>query len=392
MHWLVLLAQAIRQKHWAKSSKGTQMKIKFLRLITSIIAVTLYSSIGSTWGGRGHDTICRAASFLVKDKSLKEYLSNKPQMMGHLCNIPDFYWKSLGGNAAKFGNSAHFIDLEITGASIKSISLDYKKIIDEYTGKTNKLKNDGSTIKFIPTEFGSVWWRADQFSKRIQNLKGEFEKAKPPANRKEEQDNELPYNKLVYQMITDMGLMGHFVGDTSQPFHTTADYDGWIAGHGGIHAYFEDGIVSEFDGDLEALVLKKARTMTESSFLKPATVLGKMKALSEISMNEIPAIFKLDPVIKKSSVIKEHGMEIRTEAERQSTSVAFKRMNKMILTDLARGATLLANLWDDAYEKAGRPKLNAYKSYKYPFTTDFVMPDYFEAPVEKEVDREKKTQ
>ena len=83
---------------------------------------------------------------------------------------------------------------------------------------------------------------------------------------------------------------------------------------------------------------------------------------------------------KKSSVVKDHGMEVRTEAERQPPAVAFKKMNKMILTDLARGAVLLANLWDEAYVRAGRPKIGAYKSYKYPFTVEFVPPDYFVIP------------
>jgi hypothetical protein len=350
-------------------------------------AILFASSFAQAWGGRGHDAICRTASYLVKEKGLKEYLRNKPQMMGHLCNMPDFYWKSLNNEATKYGNPAHFIDFEITGRTVKDIPLDYKKIVTEYTGKPNKLKNDGSTIKFVPTEFGSVWWRADQFSRRIEDLKVRFENAKAPANRKEEQDNDLEYNKLVYQMITDMGLMGHFVADTSQPFHTTADYDGYIAGHGGIHAYFEDGIVSEFDGNLESMMLSEAKTMTKAAFLKPTTVIEKMKALSLASTNEIPKILKADPIIKKSEVKKEHGMEIRTEAERQPASVAFKRLNKLVLTDLTRGAVLLANLWDDAYVKAGRPKLSAYKSYKYPFTVDFVMPDYFDIPAEKKSEK-----
>ena len=355
-----------------------------------VLISLMISSTAFGWGGRGHDTICRTASFLVKEKGLNEYLRNKPQMMGHLCNMPDFYWKSLGGDVAKYGNPTHFIDVEITGLAVKDVPLDYKKIIADYTGKENKFKNDGSTIKFIPTEFGSVWWRADQFSRRIEALKPQFEAAKAPANRKEEQDNELPYNKLAYQMVTDMGLMGHFVGDTSQPFHTTSDYDGWATGHGGIHAYFEDAIVGEFDGDLDALVLKEARSMKNPAFLKPNTVVEKMKTLSEISTAEVPKILKLDPIIKKSTVVKEHGMEVRTDAERQPAAVAFKKMNKMVLTDLARGALLLANLWDDAYVKAGSPKLGAYKSYKYPFTVDFVMPDYFDIPEEKSAAKKEK--
>ncbi|WII70600.1 hypothetical protein QJS83_09030 [Bdellovibrio sp. 22V] len=350
-----------------------------------ISLILLSSSQVFAWGGRGHDTICRVASFLVKEPGLKEYLQHKPQMMGHLCNMPDFYWKSLGGDANKLGNPTHFIDIEVIGLPVKDIPTDYKKLIADFTGKPNKFKNDGSTIKSIPTEFGSSWWRVDQFMRIIENLGQQLAKATLPANFKEEQNNELPYNKLAYEMVVSMGLMGHFVGDNSQPFHTTADYDGYATGHGGIHAYFEDAVVGQFDGDLDYLVLKEARAMKNPEFLKPATPIEKMKVLSVISNTEIPKILKVDPVTKKSTLVKEKGMEIKTAAERKPASEAFKKMKPLIVKEMARGSVLLANLWDEAYAKAGKPKLGAYKSYKYPFTVDFVAPDYYDTttPAEK---------
>lgn len=346
------------------------------KLILFVLLVS--SSQAFAWGGRGHDTICRVASFLVKEPGLLEYVRNKPQMMGHLCNMPDFYWKSLGGEANQLGNPTHFIDIEVLGLAVKELPTDFKKIKDEYTGKPNKFKNDGSTIKSVATEFGSSWWRVDQFIRIIEGLAKEFALAPAPTNSKEEQNNELPYNKLAYEMVVSMGLMGHFVADNSQPFHTTADYDGYAAGHGGIHAYFEDAVVGQFDGDLDNLVLKEARSMKNPAFLKPATAIEKMKVLSVISNQEIPKLLKLDPVIKKSSLVKERGMELKTPAERKSAAVAFKKMKPYIVTEMARGAVLLANLWDEAYIKAGKPKMGAYKSYKYPFTVDFVAPDYLD--------------
>ncbi len=343
--------------------------------------ILISSSQVFAWGGRGHDTICHVASFLVKEKGLQEYLKNKPQMMGHVCNMPDFYWKSLGGDISSLGNPTHFIDIEVIGKPVKDIPVEFKKIVDEYTGTENKFTNDGTTIKSIPTEFGSSWWRVDQFMRIIAGLKDDFAKATPPTTFKEEQDNNLPYNQLSYNMVVSMALMGHFVGDNAQPFHTTADYDGYAAGHGGIHAYFEDSVVGEFDGDLEALVLKEARAMKNPSFLKPKTSIEKMKDLSLISNTEIPKLLKLDPIKKKSTLMKERGMSLKTAAEREPASVAFKKMKPMIVTQMARGATLLANLWDEAYVSAGRPKLGAYKSYKYPFTVEFIKPDYIPTPV-----------
>lgn len=348
-----------------------------IKHILTIFLAAFTTQTAWAWGGRGHDTICATAVFLVKEKGLREYLVNKPQMMGHLCNIPDTYWKSLGPDIGKQGNSTHFIDLELLGMKVEDVPLDYQGIVDKFTGTPNKFKNDGSMIYSVPQEFGSAWWRADQFMKRIAGQATEFATAPQPTNSKEEQDEKLVYNKASFQMLVDMGLMGHFVGDIAQPFHTTVDYDGYESGHGGIHAYYEDSVVGEFDGDLEYRVLKAARAMKSPSFLKPATTVEKMKALSIISLKDIPKIYKVDPVIKKSELKKEKGMSLKTAAERKPASVAFKKMDKMIVDQMARGAILLAHLWDEAYISAGRPKLASYKSYKYPFTPDFIPPNYY---------------
>lgn len=335
------------------------------------------SSTVFAWGGRGHHAICETAVFLVKNKNLKNYLDNKPHMMGHLCNIPDTYWRSISGEVNKLGAPTHYIDIELIGLKINEIPTDYKKIIADHTGKPNKAK-EGATIFSVPTEFGSLWWRADQFTRRIVALGPQFKDSAPPTNSKEEQDDNLPFNKMISQMIVDMGLMGHFVGDAAQPLHNTLDYDGYMSGHGGIHAYYEDAIVSQFDGDLSAKVLAEARLLKKPAFLKPATTVEKMKALSEISSLDIKKIFAADPIIQPSEVKKEKGMEIKKAAIRKPADVAFKKLDKLIITQLARASVLLAHLWDESYEKAGEPKLAAYKSYKFPFTPDFVAPDYFD--------------
>jgi hypothetical protein len=48
----------------------------------------------------------------------------------------------------------------------------------------------------------------------------------------------------------------------------------------------------------------------------------------------------------------------------------------MITRQIAHSAFLLARLWDEIYEKAGKPPLQYYGAYKFPVTPDFVAPDY----------------
>ncbi|OFZ31683.1 MAG: hypothetical protein A2622_03655 [Bdellovibrionales bacterium RIFCSPHIGHO2_01_FULL_40_29] len=358
------------------------MNLNLLKLSTALaVAATSTPKLAQAWGGRGHDSICEAAVFLVKNPNLKEYLQNKPHIMGHLCNVPDVHWKSLSDDSRKFGDPTHFIDAEILGLKITQIPTDYQKIVDTYTGSENKFQ-DGSKIFSVPKELGSVWWRADQFYRRAIE-EGKKAKSSPtPTGSKEEQNETLPYNQAVYQMTVNMGLMGHFVGDASQPFHNTTDYDGYAANHGGIHAYYEDTAVSYFDSDLVSQITKRAHKMKSPSFLKPKSVIEKMRLFSELSANDIKSVLKADPIIKPSQLKIEKGMSLKTPAERQPGSVGNKRFQKLIIDQMARSSLMLAHLWDSAYEEAGQPVAKAYKSYRYPLTPEFVMPDYFDTPVE----------
>ncbi len=363
--------------------------IKLKIFLIATIPFILAPSLSLAWGGRGHDAICEAAVFLVKNQTLKEYLQNKPQMMGHLCNIPDTYWRGLSNDSRKYGDPTHFIDIEVLGLKISEIPADYKKIVASYTGSENKFK-DGSKIFSVPTEFGSNWWRADQFYRLALEEAKKLKSLPPPPNSKEEQNEEFSYNKAFFNMIIDLGLMGHFVGDASQPFHNTSDYDGYAANHGGIHAYFEDASVAFFGPDLVLRISKKASTMKPPAFLKPKSVIEKMRGLSEVSSLEIKSILKVDPVTKPSVVRIERGLSLRTAAERKPASEGFKKFEKLIIEEMARSSLLLANLWDQAYVEAGEPPIKGYKSYRYPLTPDFVMPDYFDiASDEKDKGKDK---
>lgn len=345
---------------------------KFLLAILVLVGATQ----AFAWGGRGHDAICETAVFLVKEPALKDYLRNKPQMMGHLCNMPDFYWRSLSPEETKLGNPTHFMDVEITGMKVADVPTDFKTIVDTYTGKPNAFK-PGATIKDVPTEFGSMWWRADQFYRRFLTFNKTLQSSEEPKNHKEATDDKLPYNQAAYEMVVSLGIMGHFVGDASMPYHNTSNYDGWANGHGGIHAYYEDELVAQFDGDLQTQVLKEARAWKNPPFLKPTTVVEKMKALSLLNLEDIKKIEKLDPVVKVSIVEKkEDGKDNRIPAERKSPEEGFKIFHKMIVKEMASSSLLLAKLWDDAYAEAGRPKLAASKIYRYPLTVDFIVPDY----------------
>jgi len=344
-------------------------------ILFSLLIVFATSSVFA-WGGRGHDSICETASFLVQEKGLKEFLKSRPHIMGHLCNIPDIQWRSLPSDKRALGDPTHYIDPEILGMIPKNVPLDLKKLNTDFNGKQNQFDPE-KKIFSVTREVGSSWWRVDQFMRDIAKLKTTFTEAAPPKNKNEEQDEKLNFNQAVYQMMIHMGVMGHFIGDASMPYHNTTDFDGYRSGHGGIHSYYEDLVVAEISGDLQAKILKQTNLYKKAPYVSTKlSPLEKMRLFSQIAFDEIQLIQKMDPIIKKSEVKSEKGMSLRTPAERKEASIAVKKMESLIIKQMARSAVLLAHMWDQAYISAGQPDLSKYKSYRYPSTVDFIAPDY----------------
>lgn len=339
--------------------------------------VLFFSSAAMAWGGRGHHSVCEAAVHLVKSPQLKEYLMNKPHVMGFLCNVPDVYWKSLSAETRKLGDPGHYINVEKIGLKFSEVPSDYKKIVETYTGKASKY-DASQTLYSVPDEVGSNWWRADQFYRRALAEGKKIKDLPAPKGYKEEQDDNLPYNHAFYEMMVNMGLMGHFVGDNGQPFHNNADYDGFSSGHGGIHAYYEDSVVGEFGPELVPEIVKTARSFKTPPFaVKNKSLIDDMRVLSEISAGEVKDILKLDPVITPSTLRIEKGMSLKTPAKRKPASEGYKKLNKLIVRQMARSSYLLAYWWDEIYKASGSPSIKSYKSYKYPLMPEFVKPDYY---------------
>ncbi len=355
---------------------------QFILIYVVFFGFFFFSNQAMSWGGRGHHAICESAVHLVQSPELKKFLMFRPHFMGHLCNVPDIYWKSLPATITQQGGPTHYLDLEY----LKNVPEDKKTNfteLEKFLTGTKPLA-DLPSIKSVSLDVGSIWWRANQFVQLASSLKDDFSKNPPPSNRKEDFDENFPFNKTTFSFMTAIGVLGHFVGDNSQPLHLTLDYDGYKAGHGGLHSYFEEEIVAEFDSDLVHLITEKARAMkrkhdrgqTKLSFLSGNDPVLQMKALSEISYSELPALFKADRVIQKSSIKEDQGMQIKTPAQRNSPQKEFPQFKNMIIGQMARSSLLLATFWDKAFQNAGSPLISKYKAYKYPFTPDYIAPDY----------------
>jgi hypothetical protein len=305
------------------------------------IAIFIFSLsaplFATAWGVRGHESICEAAAKLVHHPILAEFLIQKSARIGYLCDVPDLQWRLMSQNYRE-----HRLNPEEIGSTLAELSLDYNELMAAHPGQSKVL--------------GSNWWRADQFYRRsIQE-----DSKKNPV-----------------EFLENLGYMGHFIGDVSQPLHSTADYDGYNTGHGGIHFYYEESVVHYIDGTLSQKIVETAQnkllsgTRNRLGFLNEVPVLEKIRSLALLSQPDREKILRLDPISKLSS----HERGLSLPAERNSAKSAVQDYEPMILDEMANAALLLAQLWDLAYEKIGEPNLNA-TPVQLPLVFKYIKPDY----------------
>jgi len=361
-YFAFLAACGIRQRPLGcgclKTGTGGIMK-HLGRIAVAISLVASQYALG--WGERGHHTICEVATRLVQNHQLKAYLLGKGHQMGHVCNIPDIYWRDLGPQA-KSGDAAHFLNPQKLGYTIESLPTDFDAIV----------ANAGKPASKVADELGSLWWRADQFFREAVDGGQRAKRSKFP-DAKHEQDKTLPFNRGIYDMLVSMGLMGHFVGDASQPFHNDEDYDGYAAGHGGIHAYYETASVNAMGLDLITEVEAAALDLRAKKDLDldSGTVVERMKRLSISAAHDLKAVEAADEILSPSQ-----DRPHQFVAKRPPSAQGAKAFQNLIVPELARSSLLLAKFWDEAFESSGSPDLFKYHSYRYPLAPDFADLDY----------------
>jgi hypothetical protein len=333
-------------------------------LLISLICLLVYQSSALAWGERGHHTICEVATKLVKNPDLKKFLSNRSELMGHLCNVPDIYWRNLPNGEGASGDETHFLDPETAGVSIVDVPTDINAYYDLLkSGETNQQKAD---------KLGSNWWRVEQFFDLSKAAATAASSATLP-DPKHSQDMTFAYNKAVYDFMVYAGLMGHFVGDSTQPYHNSADYDGWGTGHGGIHSFYETDCVGFYDMSLSAEVEASA----SKEDVQNVAVLERMKTLGSFSPAEKLQVEQLDKTVTPSKISQDSNGDVhKVYAVRLGLSEACPSFRPLIVKELGRASANLAAFWDEIFVAGNSPNLSGYKSYIYPLTPAFVAPDY----------------
>jgi hypothetical protein len=139
-------------------------------------------------------------------------------------------------------------------------------------------------------------------------------------------------------MIRHAGYLAHYIGDASQPLHTTRFYDGYTAADRGSHARLESSVdyrVAEF----EALDAGQIRAEPITSVWSPVIVeIRRSNAL-------VQSTITTDQVVRETAT-----------SRTAYTDALMTRERTMIAAQLADAATVLASVWLFEWNQAGQPQ------------------------------------
>lgn len=353
---------------------------KLLALATSGVLLSC-ATTSYAWGERGHNLISRVAARLVAertdDKAMPAVFLKRELTLGHLANVPDIVWRASPDAKVVAANfPTHFIDADLLME--KPALKGFPFLIPDAKAAATKFN------KNLFTEVGTAPWRVQQLFNAMQAA---FAEIKPdPATKQAAPRDQV--NPLTDKALLNGGIMSHFIADMSQPLHNGKDYDGWAVGQGGIHSYFEEGVLSALDlrFDYEvysyASINKPFRTElgrffpaeTRAQNLKdPLTI---AVGLSLLNFSYIPELQKLDKAYAVTAP--SYEKDLKVAAKRRPPAQTARHFRQFAMKRVALAADTLANLWVLAWENAGKPDLSNYASYYYPVVPDFIVPDYVE--------------
>ncbi|MCB2408899.1 zinc dependent phospholipase C family protein [Hymenobacter lucidus] len=288
-----------------------------------LLVTALYLSAPTllfAWGTWGHERVNRAA-VLALPPALRTFFYNHVDFMVQESVVPDLRKYTLSDKAE---GPRHFIDLEDYGdqTQIPQTSQEaYAKYEPAFLDKNGRLP----------------WFIQDMLGKLTQAMKN---------GRKED----------ILFIAADLG---HYLGDATQPLHTSQNHDGQLTGQKGIHAFYESQMVEKFGKDYN-FKLKEPQLIQD-----PVAETWRIIAQAHASADTLLTIEKkLQTEMGTTNMLEVDAQgqpkknvfnsNIRTAAYTAGFHAALKRMEERQLRIAAQAA---ANYWYTAWVNAGKPDL-----------------------------------
>ncbi len=308
-----------------KSGFPAAVCLFFLALFLACFAVQ--PSFG--WGSDGHRIINRAAMEALPT-SLPGFLRTQQAMdeIEYLGPEPDRWRSSAMPDLSASLAPEHFLDMELAGVAapggLPAQRYEFLRDLD-----TAGHQHPDLADRLQPQKVGLLPWQVNEDFERLTVDMREYR-----VLLADHQDKEGAEQAVLY----DIGCMGHYVADGSQPLHTTVNYNGWVEARNPEGFTRQHGIHSQFETEF---VHNNLRIEDVRPLMPPARILEmpfqQFVYYLQTSHRQVPQVYRLE---------KQGGFDGRGSAA--SRSFTAER--------LAAGATMLRDMiytaWVDSAQSA----------------------------------------
>jgi hypothetical protein len=284
--------------------------------LASLLILALPAAAGA-WGEKGHLLINRLA-ITAAGPQLPEFMDAARDQLIYNSYEPDRWRDEVNTPMAIAQAPDHFFDSEYWGA-ISTIDPDRYAFMEKVAAKKVELIKIGYLPYAVLETYG-----------RLRNAFRYWRAAKTPQDREAARMNAIVY----------AGILGHYVGDGSNPLHLTIHFNGWddktsnpknFTKDRGLHSRYETEYVNR------ALDIAKVTPQVKGPQRLP-DVFESVKLYLAHSFSEVDRLYELE---KTGAFNPDKPQPAATE---------------FIAADLARAATMLASLWYTAWiESAESP-------------------------------------
>lgn len=308
--------------------KSDFMKRIVIAGIILIIALAASIPFVSGWGFFAHKQINRIAVFTLPAELIGFYKSNIEFITEHAVD-PDKRRYAVKGEAPR-----HFIDLDRYGVSpLDSIPKKWEDAVAKYSEDTLMAH-------------GIVPWHIDVMVKRltIAFRSGNFDR-----------------------ILRTSADLGHYIGDSHVPLHTTKNYNGQLTNQKGIHGFWESRLPELFNENYDYFVGKAVyvddplalawETVAESFAAKDSVLLFEA-ALNEQYSQDKKYTFEN----RGASLMRVYSEEYSQAYHDMLDGMVERRMRKAIIT--------VGSLWYTAWVNAGQPDLDKFDGKELDLETE----------------------
>ncbi len=302
---------------------NASVRLPFRAAIALVLILVLAPLPSSGWGAEGHLMINQiAASHIPKD--MPKFFRQAGVRLAYLASEPD-RWRDKRDEQLKYAQEPeHFIDLERVDWMAEFPRDRWQFVHALYDKRATAANPDDllpEKVGLLPYETMEVYQRLREAFRQYRQLR----------------NDRKPTEAVEQDIVFYAGWLGHYVGDTSQPLHTTIHYDGWVGPNPNGYAVHVEptptapGLHWKFEGTFVAANIKTADVTVH---MRP------VQRLSDPFQDYLKSLRGSHGLVEKL---------YQLDKAKAFDGAGTPEGRRFVAEDMAAGAQMLVNMWYTAW-------------------------------------------